>query len=252
MWLKSPYQFVLKEGEIHLWKSSLDLSPDVLQKITPLLSEEEIVRADRFHFEKDRNHFIAGRGMLRILLANYLSIKAEEVPFQYGHNGKPFVGDDSLTFNISHALGVVVFAFTLHTPLGIDVESNLREIELDLIANHFFSPAEAKELFSLPTEGQTEGFYRCWTRKEALIKAKGDGLSLPLNQFEVSLLPGEEAQLKATHWDPEEAKRWSLFSFSPEKNFIAALAIECEINEPLCFDLDEAGILDLMSIKKSD
>jgi 4'-phosphopantetheinyl transferase len=220
----------LTTDDVHVWRFALDLDTALLARLRETLAEEECRRADRFHFEKDRRHFLAGRGGLRFLLGAYLGRRPEEVRFVYGNQGKPRLADedntDSLRFNLTHSHGLALLAVTRGREIGVDVE-RLRDMERDGegLAERFFSPRETAELRALPPELRREAFFHCWTRKEAYIKAKGQGLSLPLDQFDVSLHP-DEAALLATRFDPDDAQRWSMQSLRPSAEYVAALVVE--------------------------
>ena len=221
----------LTSEEVHVWRFALDLDAALLDGLRETLAEDEIRRADRFHFEKDRRHFIAGRGTLRILLAAYLARQPQEICFAYGNYGKPLLatenGGNDLRFNLTHSHGLALLALTRGRDIGVDVE-RIRDMERDgePLAERFFSPCESAALRSLSPELRREAFFRCWTRKEAYIKAHGQGLSLPLDQFDVSLHPDEPAELLATRPDPDEARRWSMHGLMPEEGYVGALVVE--------------------------
>lgn len=217
--------------DVHVWRIALEISDALLTRWREILADDERLRAERFHFEKDRRHFIAGRGALRMLLARYLNQSAQEVCFAYSNYGKPQLANSTSTidlrFNLTHSHGLALLALTHGRDIGVDVE-RLRDMERDgePLAERFFSPRESAVLRSLPPEMRREAFFHCWTRKEAYIKANGKGLSLPLDQFDVSLRPGEPAMLLATQHDPDEVRRWSMHSLLPAAGYVGALAIE--------------------------
>lgn len=176
-----------------------------------VLSADERERAARFHFLKDREHFIAARGLLRLLLSRYLDLPPQQLSFSYSPYGKPALAGErdctSLRFNVSHSHGVALYAFTLEREVGVDVEYIRQDVVGESIAEHFFSAQEVTSLRALPAGVQPQAFFNCWTRKEAFIKARGEGLSFPLDQFDVSLVPGEATALISTRNDPQEAAR---------------------------------------------
>lgn len=226
MWKYPPERQPLQRNEVHIWKAKLDVSISLEKKLWHILSADEKNRANKFRFQSDRLHYIAARGILRSILSNYLKIKPSEVSFQYGSQGKPALNPNhNLKFNISHAGGLALFAMTMNHEIGIDLERIKEEIEIDLIANRFFAPGEIKRLFSLPKKDQPQAFFQCWTRKEAFIKAKGDGLSFPLDQFEVSFGASEQGRLIKTAWGENEVANWHLTTFDPEEVFTGALAV---------------------------
>ena len=217
------------EGEIHAWFARLDLRPDRLERLRASLSPDELARAGRFHFERDRDRFTAARGMLRELLGEYLETSPQCLSFLYGEHGKPALAPpwdgSGMRFNLSHSHGYGLYAFTTGREIGCDIEQLREDVLRDRIAERFFSSAEQAALNALPPHLRTEGFFNCWTRKEAWIKARSQGLSLPLDSFDVTLAPGEEARLVATRPDPEEAARWSVVDLRAPQGFAAAVAI---------------------------
>lgn len=227
MWTSSPNHLILTQDELHVWRADLNIESDLQESFWLSLSADEKDRASRFRFEKDRIHYVAARGILRKLLANYLKIAAAEIEFLYNPQGKPSLKtNQGLKFNISHAHGLGLFGFIYKYELGIDVEFLKPDIDIQTLATSFFTKKEAQKLLSLPPHFKISGFYNCWTRKEAFIKAIGEGLSFPLDQFEVSLHPNAPAQLLATYWNQEEIKTWTLTSFHPKPDYTAALAFK--------------------------
>jgi len=220
---------VLLPTEVHVWCASLAASPAIIQTLRALLSADELTRANRFYFEKDRNHFTVARGLLRILLGRYLTIAPEQLRFSYNQYGKPSLdlaaATAMLQFNISHSQDFALLAFTYDRSVGVDIEY-MRVIEYEQLAKHSFSPHEQAALQALPLSLRQEGFYNCWARKEAYIKARGKGLSLPLDSFDVSLGRGEAARLLASREDRREVLRWSLQALTPPVNYAGALVVE--------------------------
>ncbi len=221
----------IKGNEVHVWRASLEIPSQKLEQLFRLLHPEERRRADRFHFPKDRRHFAVARGVLRLLLGRYLKKSPEQLDFAYNDYGKPALvatlNPDFLQFNLSHSGERVLYAFALQRELGIDIEWVHRHIgQMDQIAKRYFSPHENQALFALPEQQRVAGFFNCWTRKEAYIKARGKGLSLPLNEFDVTLTPGEPARLLATRDDPAHAARWVMQALKPDRDYAAALAVE--------------------------
>jgi 4'-phosphopantetheinyl transferase len=218
---------LLASGEIHIWYASLDRP---VYRFQELLSQDERDRARRFIFEQDRNHYIVSRGILRMLLGRYLGIKPDQVHFNYGSNAKPILAGTydgiEINFNLSHSEEMAVYAFNSDHEIGIDIEK-IRDIpDMEQIFERFFSPRE-NEVFHILSEGKRkEAFFNCWTRKEAFIKATGDGLSRPLNGFDVSMVPGEPARLLAIEGYSEEVSQWFLQDMKGIPEYAAALAIK--------------------------
>jgi 4'-phosphopantetheinyl transferase len=220
-------QVNLPGSDVHVWLVSLD-RPYVSQ-LAQTLSEEELARADRFHFHRDRERFIACRGVLRTILSRYSRVEPCRLRICYGPYGKPYLEEevekDKLQFNLSHSHGLALYAFTRGRKIGVDLEYIRRMPDFGQIADRFFSQNENSALNALPESQRQEAFFNCWTRKEAYIKAIGNGLMHPLNSFDVSLVPGEPARLLNVEGDPEEASRWVLKSLNPAPGYIAALAV---------------------------
>jgi 4'-phosphopantetheinyl transferase len=232
-WEVPPEQVILSEDEVHVWRACVLQPLATIQNLRSLLSEDEIARAERFYFEKDRHRFIVSHGLLRILLASYLNtpfIGASQLRFSNNDYGKPSLDLDrqdwTLNFNLSHSGELVLFAFTSTRQIGVDIEYMRPILDYQSLAEHYFSPLENRMLQALPASARLEAFYQCWTRKEAYIKARGKGLSIPLDLFDVSLRPDEPAALLNSREDPQETERWRLCALHPDPNYAAALAVE--------------------------
>lgn len=215
----------LTEVEIHVWRASLDLEKEALGGCTSILSEDEKLRASRFLFPRDRDHFIAARGVLRQLLGKYLDCSPAQMEFEYGPHGKPALctpdGGAPIRFNLSHSHGLAVYAFASNRELGIDLEPIRPEFAGENIAERHFSTRELDEWHRLPPELRAEAFFLCWTRKEAYVKARGEGLQIPLASFSVTLTPGQPEELHSL-----DAAKWRLHSFQPAQEYAAALVGE--------------------------
>lgn len=231
LWIFPPEHPALAEDEVHVWRVALDMPASTLQQFSAILAEDERLRADRFRFPQHRNHFIAARGALRTLLGRYSEIQPEELRFDYNQYGKPALDKalnaSLLQFNLSHSGELALLAFARRRELGIDVEYTHRRIDqIDQIARRYFSDAENAVLSALPEYLHQQAFFNCWTRKEAYIKARGKGLSLPLHQFDVALAPGKPAQLLATRDDPSQLARWTMQALQPGTDYVGALVVE--------------------------
>jgi 4'-phosphopantetheinyl transferase len=225
-----PLDLELKSDEIHVWRASLDQSVSQFYRLRETLSTDERMRAERFYFERDRKHFVAGRGILRTILGRYLNVEPDRLQFCYGKHGKPELSDAfgkrNVFFNMSDSEGLGLYAFTRSHEIGVDIE-RIREIsDMDQIAESFFSLGESTVFCSIPNGKKKEAFFNCWTRKEAFIKAIGGGLSQPLDKFDVSLVPGESARLLRIEGDSKRASRWSIQELEPASGFVAALAVK--------------------------
>jgi len=271
----------LAPGEVHIWRASQAVEPDVLSRLDATLNSAEKARAARFVYARDRDRFIAASGILRELLAAYIGCAPAQIEFDRGPRGKPSLraaGSPSrvdpahasrfnreevtldpagasrfhraeesppdraeqsrsnraemsrfdraekasrIRFNVSHSQGLAAFAFALDRELGVDVEQIRENFGGEQIARHYFSPDEVAELMSLPPETRAEAFFLCWTRKEAYIKARGEGLYISLASFSVSLTPGAPERLRA-----DDASRWELRSFQPKEGYAGAVMVE--------------------------
>jgi 4'-phosphopantetheinyl transferase len=229
-WAVPPATIVLGSDEVHVWRASLDEPPSQRGGFLRTLAADEQTRAERFYFQRDRERFITAHGVLRAILGFYSNRAPERLSFCYSSHGKPALAwespGDALRFNMSHSDGVALYAIARGREVGIDLELIRDDLEVEQIAERFFSHPEIATLRALPKHFQRYAFFLCWTRKEAYIKARGEGLSLPLDQFDVSLIPGEPAELLSTQPNPDEALRWSLQELTLAAGYVAALAVE--------------------------
>ena len=225
-WEVPPPTKQILENQLHIWRSTLDGSEEERAKLASYLSSEETARAERFVFAKDRDHFVVARGMLRELLGGYLGRRADEVQFETGPIGKPFVRGAEIKFNLSHSHGLGVYAFTVGREVGIDTEKVRPEFAGMDIAERYFSKAEQEELRQVAPARQSEAFFLCWTRKEAYVKAHGKGLQIPLDSFDMSMAPGERIRLRSA-----DSERWTVWSFKPVNGFVGAVVGEGRFEE---------------------
>jgi 4'-phosphopantetheinyl transferase len=215
----------LPSDELHVWRADLDAGDHVVARLEALLAVDERQRAQRFRFQRDRSRYIVGRGLLRVLLGRYLGGSPDEIRFAYGFHDKPALAGPGPHFNLSHSGSVALLAFSSGAELGIDVERDDADLSRERIPERFFSAGEVKALRCLPVELQPRAFLACWTRKESFIKARGDGLSLALDSFDVTLDPGQPAAILRTAWSANEPTEWSLMDLSdPQHGYIAAVA----------------------------
>jgi len=226
-WSLPPKTLTLANDEVHVWRASLTPKASRVQRFWLTLSADERERAGRFYFQQDRERFITGRGLLRAILGNYLGVEPTQLRFCYGPHGKPaLVSEPGLCFNLSHSEGLALYAVTRGREVGVDLEFLHPDFPYEQIAEHFFSRREISTLLALSPQLRSQGFFNCWTRKEAYIKAKGEGLTLRLDQFDVSLVPGEQATLLFANGDRQELFRWTLQELNPGPGHAAALAVE--------------------------
>jgi len=217
----------LPAEEVHVWYQHLKGESADVGPFQGLLSADERDKASRYHFDRHRNDFTVTRGTLRILLASYLAKPPESFDFSYSAQGKPALAniDTNLRFNVSHTDGLAALAFTRGREIGVDVEKMRPNLEAEKLAERFFSESERQFISRLTGRALDEAFFRCWTRKEAFIKAKGGGLSIPLHQFDVSIAEDQPTALLGTRPDPSEARRWSLHNLPVKPGYAGALAV---------------------------
>ena len=209
----------------HVWSFDLRADAERLARLGDLLSADERARAGRYRFDRHRRRFIVGQGTLRLLLGGYTTLEPAEVRFALGEKGKPsLVQRPDVHFNLSHSSERGVIAVAREGPVGVDVEL-LRDLaDADDIARRFFSRREAAAYLATPPEQRSRAFFNCWTRKEAFVKALGEGLFVSLDRFDVSLEPGRPARLEAIEGDAAAAREWTLSELAPAEGYIGALA----------------------------
>jgi 4'-phosphopantetheinyl transferase len=230
-WPESPPEIDLPPGEIHLWSAPLDPPDDFLRRCEAILSADERQRAARFRTGPLRNHYLAARGTLRILLGRYFQADPAEFVLTYQPHGKPELEpswkDRGVEFNVSHSGGLALYAFTRGRPIGVDVEAVRPMPNAAGLLERFFSAAEVAQWQATPPERQGLVFFQGWTRKEAWLKAVGSGLSFPLDQFCVTM--DGPARVLSIRGDTAEAVRWRLESCEPCPGYVAAVAVQGEI-----------------------
>ena len=217
----------LPEDQIEVWSVDLNISDNDLADFRPTLSMDESARADRFYFERHRRRFVAARASLRVVLAAYVDLDPSNIEFEYGHKGKPRLAGKAanfgLHFSVSHSNERALIAVS-RLPLGVDLEFIRPMKDCQAIAKRFFSEAEQSSLFALPPERKLEAFFTCWTRKEAYVKAVGDGLSIPLRSFDVTFLE-EQPPALTVHSSAGQNERWFVSHLASGPNYIGALAV---------------------------
>ncbi|BAO74624.1 4'-phosphopantetheinyl transferase family protein [Winogradskyella sp. PG-2] len=229
----------LKPNTTHLWSINFVVDGNMYTKYHNLLSEDEKLRASKFRFYKDKRCYVVTKGILRLLSGFYLNKVPKSISFEYKTYGKPeFKHQTDLNFNVSHSGDMAVIAFVYDHAIGVDIEKIKNDFDTLEIASNFFSKKEISALQKIAHAKQHIAFYRCWTRKEALIKAKGNGLSFPLDQFSMTLDSDLEAELLETKWDLTEKNNWQLLSFIPNQGYIAALIVGSIVNNVDYFNWD--------------
>jgi 4'-phosphopantetheinyl transferase len=216
-------------GEAHFWEIPIAVDVEKIPSMLTLFSDDEVQRANRFHFEKDRTRFIAARAAMRQILAGYVNIPPQQLVFLYGAQGKPelpsgMAGPD-IRFNLSHSRDFALLAVTHGQTVGVDIEYINRDFAREGIAERFFSPHEVGILRAVPPDELAEAFFCCWTRKEAYIKALGKGFAVPLNSFDVAFGRGVTPALLRVE-PPQESSRWSMYAVTAPAGYTAAAVIE--------------------------
>jgi 4'-phosphopantetheinyl transferase len=228
--LPSPLR--LASDEVHSWCAGLDVPPETCARLFATLTADERARSARFQFERDRRRFIVARGVLRDLLGRYLQTSPGQIRFVYNAFGKPDLGPEfasRLKFNLSHSADVVLIAIATGANVGVDLE-HIRELpDCAEIARRFFSATEVDYLSRLPGHLYPEAFFSCWTKKEAYLKACGEGMATRLKSVSVPLTtdPADApVDFHVASTDLVPAKRWSLYTLRPAPGYAGALAIE--------------------------
>ena len=226
-WPASPSEIDLPPGEVHLWSARLEQAGDFLDECQGTLSRDERQRAERFRIGSLRTCYIAGRGILRVLLGRYLHAAPAALALSYQSHGKPQLArpwkESGVQFNMSHSHGLVVYAFTRQSEIGVDVEAVRPMPNAEALLERFFSAEEVRQWREMPAERQLRAFFQGWTRKEAWLKAVGSGLSFPLDEFCVTM--GDPARVLSIRGDAEEAAQWWLESSEPSDGYVAAATL---------------------------
>src|SRR5688500_13073379 len=237
-----PGTLVLGPDQVHVWRASLRPAADVLARLEAHLSPDERARAARFRFPQHRTAFVAGRGVQREILARYTGLPPAALTYREGSHGKPELDGppaaSGIRFNVSNSGDLALYALTLRREIGVDLEQLKPMPDGVDIAKRFFSAPENEVFAALADEVRDLAFFLCWTRKEAYIKAVGEGLSMPLDRFDVTFAPGEPARILRTRGNPAEAERWTMLALEPGPGYVGALAVEGADWHPVLFDWD--------------
>jgi len=229
----------LANGETHVWFVGLQQISRHLDSFLEVIAPNEAARAARFFFERDRNEYILARGLLRYIVGCYTGLAPHLLRFHYNSYGKPTLADESggdqPAFNLSHSRGMVVYAVTKAPYIGVDLEYMHQNIEFDQIVARFFSSREASLFRQLPSERKQEAFFSGWTRKEAYMKASGEGLWLDPRSVEVTFAPGGPASLLSVAGVAREAQRWSLVDLPAPTGYAAAVVVEGAVSRIQCW-----------------
>ena len=227
-WHQDPEHITLDNTHVHVWKFPLDLDDRTVTRLDGILNRDEQRRARRFRFARHRVRFTVARGRLRMLLGRYMNLAPEAVVFGYSRRGKPeLLGNQSwrLTFNISHSRDIALAAFALQRDVGIDVERIRSDTQFGKIAKRYFTHAEAAALQEFTESQKPTAFFRCWTLKEAYLKARGGGLAMGLDSVEVIVRPDARARITRIREEVPQPGNWRFAELLPGKGYVAALAV---------------------------
>lgn len=225
-WRRAPRVLQLTRDDVHIWRFGLDQSSHLLDRLSPLLSGDERQRARRLSFAQDSRRYILCRGLLRCILGRYLDTTPEEIVFSYSSLGKPEVQNTAgLQFNLTHSENLALIAVSRDRAIGIDLEHIQAVSAMQRVIKRICSPQEQAIFATLGKDEQLAAFYTCWTRKEAYLKATGEGFSRSPDQIEVTFTPGAPARIIRVRGDDDAAAAWSLRSLHPADGYIAAVAV---------------------------
>jgi 4'-phosphopantetheinyl transferase len=228
--------------EVHVWRASLRPPPHVLARLEAHLSPDERARAARFRFPEHRTAFVAGRGAQREILSRYTGLAPHALVYEETKYGKQSLAgaaaDLGIRYNVSNSGELALYAVTLRREIGVDLEKLKPMPDGIDIAKRFFSAPENEVFAALDEAVRDLAFFYCWTRKEAYIKAVGEGLSMPLDRFDVAFAPGEPARILRTRGDEDEAHRWSMAELHPGPGYVGAIVVEGDGWRPVLFDFD--------------
>ena len=246
LWPAPPANLPLADDEVQVWRLALPENTPCPPELWSALSIAEQERAGRFRFEKDRAAFAATRGALRHLLAGQLGGSPGQLTFELTPRGKPVLAGPEaarkLCFNVSHTRGLALLALTREREVGVDVEGRRAMADAEEIVVRFFSQRESAEFCALPAEQKPEAFFNCWTRREAYLKATGEGIAQALDQLEVTFAPGQPARLLTVRGNADEAARWHLQALAPGEGYTAALAVKGMGLRVSCWEWNETSV----------
>lgn len=228
-WLPAPNLLHLPSGEMHLWRADAESFSMHERMLTALLSKAELEKANRFKQKRDRNRSILARAVLRDILGRYMDINPRCLQFLVTDRGKPILNPETHAnaprFSVSHSRNIILVAFAREHDIGVDVESVRTDLDVIEMAQRFFAPSELDELLGLPATSRVRAFFDGWTRKEAYLKARGEGIGPGLERFAVTMAPGEPARLISDDRYPEQVALWCLCDIPFGSDYAAAVAI---------------------------
>jgi 4'-phosphopantetheinyl transferase len=234
-WHRTTTGELINSNEVHVWRVSLDVTTVEFESLVGFLSVDELARAGRFHFERDQRRFIVARGILRKILGNYLGENPVDIRFEYTSYGKPALapgaGSNNFCFNLSHSDTCALYAITHGKKIGIDIERIRDDVAHGQIAQKFFSQGEIRLLEKTNKNKQSELFFKYWTRKEAILKARGEGISFSMERCDVSSISGNVLSPISLQENNNESANLYVQDLFPGNNYVAAIAVEgCDCN----------------------
>ncbi len=238
-WRQTIPDKLMSSNEVHVWRVFLDLPEFEIKSLLEFLSVDELERANRFYFEKDKKRFIVSRGILRKILSHYLGISPQMIRFEYTIYGKPVLasksGEATHCFNLSHSNEFALYAVSIGRNIGIDIERVRDDVSVEQISQKFYSHNEISALENIHKNNRVKLFFKYWTRKEALLKAIGKGLSFSMEQYDVSLMTGSVLSSVIVHGNNEECSCWYVKDLFPGHGYVAAIAVDCSECNISCF-----------------
>ncbi len=227
-------------GHLHVWSATAVKDNRQLNELSELLAADEVERANKYVFEKDRWIYVTAKFLLRSILGNYLNINPKEIAFEYSEFGKPsYLKNIEVDFNVSHSGNRIIIGFAKQQTIGVDIEKIKQDFDPLDLAKIFFSEEEINALSQAKESEMFQAFYRCWTRKESFIKAVGEGLSYPLDSFAVTMDNDHRARFLKIDNNQDSKKDWQLSSFVPADGYIAAITTNGNPNKIEFFDANE-------------
>jgi len=224
IWTAPPKELALSDNRVDVWLISLIQPGATGGSYTDILSEDEQERAARFKFDRHRWPYIAAHVAVRSILSKYLKSAPARLKFINGTNGKPSLAAEfsahELQFNLSHSHEMALLGVTRGHEIGVDIEWIKEDYGFDEVAERFFTAKEVADMRALPGHLQRQAFFKCWTSKEAFLKAKGTGLSGKLDEVEITLTDNQRVRIRA------DVRGWTLSELNPGGGYEAAVVVE--------------------------
>ena len=229
-WREAPNNLTVSPSHVDIWLASTALGEEQIRSYRESLSQAELARADKFRSDSRYREYVVTRGLLRQVLARLTGLDITGIEFPDGEHGKPrldnILDGQTIAFNVSHSHGLALVALTLEGSLGVDLEKIRPEVDWRSLAKQYFSGTEVRALNRYPEQAGLKAFYTCWTRKEAFVKALGDGIAYGLNEFDVSIDPDEAYAALTIRRQEVDASRWLIKNVPVPDTHVAALALD--------------------------